>query len=257
MTSLYGNKILVHLFKSGYISVSEGFKVDNTLTQTVMNQDLRIKDHQTFKMIPKKFHWIYLKPILGRINLQIRKKNTENKESVEDKGGNTLWDPTQPSTSGYVRKFIWPDNFLNRESEKTDPFVPIESNDISKLSSQPFFGQVIELLGPRLNSTEQKGWNLRIKLGRTGVCPDMGLWFRKWSKKPRFLLSSGFLSSILGKLYHSIKNLKTSCIGKVSLVMSQIEEEVKEHGETKEKFSAMFQQPAKIRAKKCMREKSF
>ena len=66
-----------------------------------------------------------------------------------------------------------------------------------------------------------------------------------------------FLSSILGKLYHSIKNLKTSCIGKVSLAMSQIEEEVKEHGETKEKFSAMFQQPAKIRAKKCMREKSF
>ena len=39
--------------------------------------------------------------------------------------------------------------------------------------------------------------------------------------------------------------------------MSQIEEEVKEHWETKEKFSAMFQQPAKIRAKKCMREKSF
>ena len=61
-----------------------------------------------------------------------KKKIPENKESGEDKGGKIIIDLTQPSTSNYVQKFLWPDKFLNSESRKdTDPFEPIQPKDIA------------------------------------------------------------------------------------------------------------------------------
>ena len=90
----------------------------------------------------------------GDTNPEIVNKTNTNQKKIDT-------EPTQPTTSGYKRKFIWPDNFLNRESRKeTEPLEPIKPKDIGKQSTRPFFGQVIETLGPRLNSNEQKFWNL-------------------------------------------------------------------------------------------------
>ena len=64
---------------------------------------------------------------------------------------------------------MWPEKFLMRKSQKeSEPVEPIEPKDIGKKSSRPFFGQVMESMGPRLNTNEQKSWNLCFKVGRKG-----------------------------------------------------------------------------------------
>ena len=85
--------------------------------------------------------------------------------------------PSGSSGSSYKKKFLWPEKFLTRETRKdSKPVEPIEPKDIVKQSSRPFFGQVMESLGPRLNTNEQKSWNLCFKIGRN--CSSMVIWFR-------------------------------------------------------------------------------
>ena len=168
------------------------------------------------------------------------KNNPEEKMGEENKGKTVLIDPTLPSTSRYVRKFICPENFINRESSKDEE--PIEPKDIGKKSTRPFFGQVLESLGPRLNSIEQKGWNLCFKLGRKGE--TIQVWAFGSETKVKNLNQSIIIDSYLVYWGNYVispktsKNLnptsdwvikiptKTSCMGKVSIVMSKIEEEV-------------------------------
>ena len=271
----------MHLFKSSYILVSEGFKVDVQKIRQYLNSNVDdsgiVEQELSNVQDDTEETEVSLNGFKANTNENKsaeRKKFNGNKESVEETGEKTFLDLTKPSTSGYIRKFIWPEQFLNRESRKdSDPVEPIEPKDVGKQSTRPFFGQVVESLGPRLNSTEQKGWNLCFKLERKGE--SVQIWAFGSETEVKSLESHIQLESYI--VYwgnytvapRTSNNLnptsdwiikmstKTSCIGKVSLVMSKAEEEVQEHGETKEKFSAKFRQPAKITAKRRMKEKSF
>ena len=74
-------------------------------------------------------------------------------------------DKTIYSENVYRKKFMWPESYVNRESRKdSEPLEPIEPMDIGKKSVRPFFGQIVENLGLRLNSNEMKSWNLCFKV---------------------------------------------------------------------------------------------
>ena len=275
ISSSYANKILVHLFKSGFISEADGIKVNvdkiRKFTRTHCD-DSGFLDESINKETEE------LEFALGeniRSLSTTDNNNPEEKIEEENKGKTILVDSTQPSTSGYIRKFIWPENFINRESRKDDePIEPLEPKDIGKTSSRPFFGQVLESLGPRLNSSEQKGWNLCFKLGRKGE--SIQVWAFGTETEIKNLNKSIIIDSYMVYWGNYVispktsKNLnptsdwiikiptKTSCMGKVSIVMSKIEEKVEEDRSTKESFSAKFQQPSKTAAaKKRRKEKSF
>jgi len=251
ISSSYAKKILVHQFKSGFITEADGIKVNvekiRNFTRTHCN-DSGFIDQESLNRDETEELEI---PLGENRTNNIRSSSTtdnnnpEVKMCEEIKGKNVLSDPTQPSTSRYVRKFIWPDKFANRESRKDEePIEPLEPKDIGKNSTRLFFGQVLESLGPRLNSSEQKGWNLCFKLGRKGESIQVWAFGSETEVKNlnQFIIVDSYLvywgNYVISP--KSSKNLnptsdwvikipnKTSCIGKVSMVMSKIEEEVEE-----------------------------
>ena len=181
----------------------------------------------------------------------------------------------QPSGSRYKKKFLWPEKFLNRESQKeSEPIEPIEPKDVGKQSVRPFFGQVLETLGPRLNNSEQKSWNLCFKLGRKGESIQVWLFGteNEIMSLDRILKIDSYVvywgnyvishktSNNLQPTSDWIVKIqpKTSYLGEVKLIMSKTESsEDKEKTESKEKFSAKFQQPGRCSAKKRMKEKKY
>ena len=148
ISSSYANKILEHLFKSGFITEADRIKVSvekiRKITRTHCD-DYGFKDQELLN----RDETGELEIALGenRTNIRSSSKTDDNNPEVkmceENKGKNVLVDLTQPSTSRYVRKFIWPDKFVNRESRKDEePIEPLESKDIGKNSTRPFFRQV-------------------------------------------------------------------------------------------------------------------
>ena len=158
ISSSYANKILVHLFKSGFISEADGIKVNvdkiRKFTRTHCD-DSGFLDESINKETEE------LEFALGeniRSSSTTDNNNPKEKIGEENKGKTILVDSTQPSTSEYIRKFIWPENFINRESRKDDePIEPLEPKDIGKTSSRPFFGQVLESLGPTTAANKKDG----------------------------------------------------------------------------------------------------
>ena len=164
---------------------------------------------------------------IGDIKSDNKHENINKSNANEER---ILLNPTQPTTSGYKRKFLWPDNFINRESRKeTEPLEPIEPKDIGKLSTRPYFGQVIETLGPHLNSNEQKSWNFCFKLGRRGETVQVWsfgseLEMRNLDKIIQIELYTVYWGSYTTSSKISNNLNPTSCINKASLVMSKVEE---------------------------------
>ena len=194
-------------------------------------------------------------------------------KSIPSKDISTI-NPSQPSGSLYVKKFLWPEKFLTRESRKeSEPVEPIEPKDIGKQSSRPFFGQVMETMGPRLNANEQKSWNLCFKLGRKGE--SVQVWaFGSESEIKNLDKQINIDSYIVYWGHYGISpktsnNLsptsdwiikiqpKVSCIGQVKLIVSKTSVDEEDKNVDKEQFSAKFQQPAKYPAKKMAREKNY
>ena len=76
----------------------------------------------------------------------------------------------EDSFSGKFQKhFLWPTRFLDRETRKeNEPLEPMEVWEVGKNSRRPFYGQILETAGPRLNSQTLVGWNLVFTVGRSG-----------------------------------------------------------------------------------------
>lgn len=175
ITSSYANKILVYLFKAGFISVENGFKMNEEKIREYMNKsnnDSGYVDQNVFLLIQDGME---TEIVINKERREVEGKDGE--ESEAESNGSKLIpsedistiNPSQPSGSSYVKKFMWPEKFLMRKSQKeSEPVEPIEPKDIGKKSSRPFFGQVMESMGPRLNTNEQKSWNLCFKVGRKG-----------------------------------------------------------------------------------------
>ena len=207
---------------------------------------------------------------IGDIKSDNKHENINKSNANEER---ILLNPTQPTTSGYKRKFLWPDNFINRESRKeTEPLEPIEPKDIGKLSTRPYFGQVIETLGPHLNSNEQKSCNFCFKLGRRGETVQVWsfgseLEMRNLDKIIQIELytvywgsytTSSKISNNLNPTSDWIAKItpKTSCINKASLVMSKVKEGVQDQKTAKKQFLAKFQQATNTVVKKRMKEQT-
>ena len=108
-----------------------------------------------------------LQPPSSRYKKKSMIDSEKSKNSIEAEIQNS--NSSQPSGSRYKKKFLWPEKYLNRESQKeSEPVEPREPEDIGKQSVGPFFGQVMESLCLWLNRSKQKSWNLCFKLGRKG-----------------------------------------------------------------------------------------
>ena len=69
----------------------------------------------------------------------------------------------------FKKHFIFPTRFLERETRKeNEPMEAMEVSAIGKNSKRAFFGQILESAGPRLNSSEQVGYNLVFSVGKNG-----------------------------------------------------------------------------------------
>ena len=271
ITSSYANKILVYLFKSGFISVTNGFKMNVEKIREYVNEntnDSGFVEKENSSYIDEN----------EEIEFSLGSSNTGDEPKVESEKSKIpieLQNSPQPSGSRYKKKFLWPEKFLNRESRKeSEPIEPIEPKDIGKQSVRPFFGQVMETLGPRLNSSEQKSWNLCVKLGRKGE--SIQVWSfgteNEIKSLDRILKTDSYVvywgSYVIS--HKTSNNLqptsdwivkiqpKTSYLGEVKLIMSKTElSEDEEKTESKEKFSAKFQQPGRSAAKKRMKERKY
>ena len=138
---------------------------------------------------------------------------------------------------------------------------PIEPKDIGKLSTRPYFGQVIETQGPHLNSNEQKSWNFCFKLGRRGETVQVWsfgseLEMRNLDKIIQIELYTVYWGSYTTSSKISNNLNPTSCINKASLVMSKVEEGVQDQKTAKEQFLAKFQQATNTVVKKRMKEQT-
>ena len=280
ITSSYANKILVYLFKSGFISVENGFKINEEKIREYMNEgneDSGIFD-QNASFLPQDD--METEVVINKEKREVKWKTggeseaeSNGSKSIPSKDISTI-NPSQPSGSLYVKKFLWPEKFLTRESRKeSEPVEPIEPKDIGKQSSRPFFGQVMETMGPRLNANEQKSWNLCFKLGRKGE--SVQVWaFGSESEIKNLDKQINIDSYIVYWGHYGISpktsnNLsptsdwiikiqpKVSCIGQVKLIVSKTSVDEEDKNVDKEQFSAKFQQPAKYPAKKTAREKNY
>jgi len=154
--------------------------------------------------------------------------------------------PSQPSGSSYIKKFLWPEKFLIRESRKES----------------------------ELNTNEQKSWNLCFKVGRRGESVQVWAFgseseiknLDKQIKIDSYIVYWGNYG-ISPKTSNNLSptsdwvmkiQLKLSCIGQVKLIVSKTgvcDEE--EKNVFKQQFSAKLQQPAKYPAKKMAKEKKY
>ena len=272
ISSSYANKILVYLFKSGFISVENGLKINEEKIRDYMNEsnedsgfidqnDLPQDDMETEVVINK-----------GRGEVKWKDGGESEAESngskpIPSRDISTI-NPSQPSGSSYVKKFLWPEKFLTRESRKeSEPVEPIEPKDIGKQSSRPFFGQVMESMGPRLNTNEQRSWNLcfkSVQVWAFGSEPEIKnldrqinidsyiVYWGNYSVSPKTSNNLSPTSDWIIKIQP-----KLTCIGQVKLIVSKTSIDGEDKSVEKEEFSAKFQQPAKYPAKKMAKEKKY
>ena len=161
ISSSYANKILVHIFKSGFITLFGGFKMDEEM---IRNYTMGTHDDSGFIESNGK-----PKENEDQDTEEEKKINKSSQGESTEKIGDPDIEKNVYSEHLYRKKFMWPESYVNRESRKdSEPLEPIEPMDIGKKSVRPFFGQIVENLGPRLNSNEKKSWNLCFKVARKG-----------------------------------------------------------------------------------------
>jgi len=148
--------------------------------------------------------------------------------------------------------------------------------DIGKKSVRPFFGQIVENLGPRLNSNEKKSWNLCFKVERKGE--SVQVWSFGTEQEIKNLNQKVQIDSYMvfwGNYTVSSKtsnNLnptsdwvvkipaKLNCLERVKLIVSKTQlsaSGVSSIDPSKEKFASQFEQAKKIPAKKRREEHSY
>ena len=118
ITSSYANKILVYLFKAGFISVENGFKMNEEKIREYMNKsnnDSGYVDQNVFLLIQDGME---TEIVINKERREVEGKDGE--ESEAESNGSKLIpsedistiNPSQPSGSSYVKNLCGLRNFL-------------------------------------------------------------------------------------------------------------------------------------------------
>ena len=206
--------------------------------------------------------------------------NMDNGEDLEemlpeDKGeAGCSYNPDYKDTYSNVFKkhFIFPTRFLERETRKeNEPIEAMEVSEIGKNSKRAFFGQILESAGPRLNSSEQVGYNLVFSVGKNGesiqvwsfgteteikelskcIVVDSYMVFWSYEIQPKTTNKIPTTSDWIVKL--SPKNRNFGVVN----VTRKYTDETKANGELLEKFSEKFSTPTLKKPIKKRKELTF